>query len=295
MKKKLIAFLLVILVLASYQFNYSGVEAKAAAEDKNTVVLEPPSFGYYISDKAVTKKNKAIKLKVKLSEANNIIDDDMWFINNKLTLEKYEVPNPYRNTAGNLPEGLDTVWNKLIITSAFYDSSYTYCTYGADFSEGYILNIYNSKTMELLYSLDFSAYRYSPQYIKEDYDSIQQQINWATIKDGILYVSNSHSNYAKSSKNMNGYITAIKLSDKSIQWRTKALVSNAQNFIIMGNVIITGYGYTNESDYLYQIDRDTGKILSKTLLKSAASYIIKKGSFLYVRTYNTDYKFEIEQ
>jgi hypothetical protein len=295
MKKKLIAFTMVMLVLVSYLFSGSNIKINAAVKDDKPIMLEKPSFAYYISDKASTKKTKSIKLNVKSSKANNISEDDQWLKDNKLTLNTYEIPNYYSNTTGNLPEELDTEWNNLIITSAFYDSSYIYCTYGADYSEGYILNIYNAKTMELKYSLDFSAYRYSPQYIKADYDFILQRINWATIKGGVLYISHSHNTYAKSSKNMNGYITAIKLSDNSVLWRTKALVSNANNFLMVGNVIVTGYGFTDEADYLYQIDRNTGKVLNKQLLKSAASYIIKKGNFLYVHTYNTDYKFEIVQ
>ncbi len=43
-----------------------------------------------------------------------------------------------------------------IITSAFYDSSYIYCTYGSDFSQGYILNIYDTSTLKMAFSLDFS-------------------------------------------------------------------------------------------------------------------------------------------
>lgn len=296
MKKKLIALTMVLLVLVSCLLSNSGTKINAAVKEDKTIALEKPSFSYYISDKAATKKNKAVKLNVKSSKANNISEDDKWIEENKLTLNTYEVPNYYGNNAtGNLPEELDTEWNDLFITSAFYDATYIYCTYGADYSEGYVLNIYNAKTMELKYSLDFSAYRYSPQYIKADYDFIQQRINWATIKGGVLYVSHSHSTYAKSSKNMNGYITAIKLSDKSVLWRTKALVSNANNFLMVGNVLITGYGFTDEPDYLYQIDSNTGKVLNKQLLKSAASYLIKKGKYIYVHTYNTDYKFEIVQ
>ncbi len=146
-----------------------------------------------------------------------------------------------------------------------------------------------------LCAYDFSNYRYSPKYIKADYDYIEQKIDWAAIKDNILYVSNAHSTYAKSSKNMNAYITAINLDDMSILWRTKALVCNSSNFVITDGIIICGYGFTDESDFLYQIDMNTGNVVSKTFLKTAASYIMKKGNSLYVRTYNTDYKFSIIQ
>ncbi len=40
--------------------------------------------------------------------------------------------------------------------------------------------------------------------------------NWAVIKDNVLFISHCHKTYAKSSNNMNAYITAIDLSDMSI-------------------------------------------------------------------------------
>lgn len=295
MKRKLAFLIAALLILTTAGAGQRAVEVMAAAQNSDsTTLMNKPSFDYYKSDKVKSKKNSAIKLKLVSSKANKITDEDNWFKNNKLSLQTYEVPNFNANSSGNLPDGIDTSWNDLIITSAFYDSSYIYCTYGSNFSEGYILNIYNSKTLEIAYSLDFSDYRYSPKYVEKDYDFIQQRINWAEIKDNILYVSHSHSTYAKSSNNMNAYITAIDLSDMSILWRTRALVSNAHNFLIVDDVILCGYGFTAESDYLYQIDLYTGKVLSKTALKTAATYIIKKGSTLYVRTYNTDYKFTIQ-
>ena len=183
----------------------------------------------------------------------------------------------------------------MIITSAFYDASYIYCTYGSDFSEGYILNIYDRISLELIYTLDFSNYCYAPEYISEDFDFIQQKINCAAIEDDILYISHSHSTYAKSSNIMNAYITAINLSDMAILWRTDPLVSNAYNFQIIDDVIICGYGFTDEPDFLYQIDTSCGKVIDKLPLKSAAEYIIKKDNVLYVRTYNMNYEFEITQ
>ncbi len=257
------------------------------------ILMATPPFSYYISDKAADSKSKSIKLSMISSEANAIIDDENWFIDNNLSINTYSVPNSFRNIGGNLPHEIDTIWNDLIITAAFYDDSYIYCTYGNNFAEGYILNIYDSETLEILYNIDFSSYKYSPDYIIEDYDYIQQRINWAEIKDNILYISNSHNTYAKSSNDMNAYVTAIDLTDMSILWRTDALVSNSYNFIIIDDVIICGYGFTDEPDHLYQVDIYTGEVLDKIPLKTAASYIIKKEQFLFVRTYNTNYVFDI--
>ncbi len=296
MKQKLLAIMTILLLLEVTAVDQNTMAVRSASKEKSsTVVLDTPSFGYYQSDQVSDKKSKPVKLKLKSSKTNNITDEEQWFEKNKISIPTYQVPNSFRNLSGNLPEGIASEWQGLMITSAFYDASYIYCTYGKDFSEGYILTIYDSETLKIVYSLDFSNYRYSPKYVVADYDYIQQRINWAEIKDNILYVSHSHNTYAKSSNNQNAYITAIDLTDLSILWRTKALVSNSYNFVILDHVIICGYGFTAEPDYLYQVDLNTGKVLDKQPIKTAASYIIKKGSTLYVRTYNTDYQFKIAQ
>jgi hypothetical protein len=290
MKKRLLSVFIIILMLTAITADQKAMITKAATTQSETVLLKEPPFSYYLNDSKVSnKKTAALKLTVKTSKTNNITDEEDWLKKNKLSLNTYEVPNSYRMIPGNLPEEIDTNWNNLIITSAFYDKAYIYCTYGSDFSEGYILNIYDYKTLKLVYSLDFSNYCYSPKYTKADYEFIQQRVRWAAIKNGVLYVSHSHNTYAKSSSNMNAYITAIDLSDMSLIWRTNALVSNSNNFVIVDDVILCGYGFTSEKDYLYQINRNNGKILKKTSLKSAVSYIVKKGNSFYVRTYNTDY------
>ncbi len=257
------------------------------------IILDAPPFQYYLSDKSNVKEKHPLQLKLISSTPNEIIDDDKWFVNNELDYKSYEVPDSFQSTAGNLPEGIADRYGDLVITSAFYDDSYIYCIYGTDFAEGHLLNIYDTASLKIMYSLDFFNYGYSPEYVKEDYDYIQQKITWAAIKDDILYISNSHNTYAESSYNKNAYITAIDLTDMSILWRTEALVDNAYNFEIIDDAIICGYGFTNEPDYLYQIDISSGEVMDKIPLKSAASYIIKKDNVLYVRTYNMDYEFEI--
>lgn len=262
-------------------------------EDITPIVMENPPFSYYRSSNAVEKQNQPLNLTLKSSRPNEIVDDDNWFRNNNLAMNTYQIPNASMDTTGDLPDGIDTMWDGLIITKAIYDGAYIYCTYGNDYSEGYILNIYERKTCEIKYSFDFSNYRYSPEYIEEDFDYIQQRVEWATIQDNILYIAHGHSTYAYSSNNMNAYITAIDLSDYSILWRTEALVCNSVNFLILDDVIICGYGFTEEADYLCQVDIHTGKVLENIPLKTAATYILDKENVLYVRTYDMDYEFDI--
>ena len=247
------------------------IQSGNSAFDFSPVLMPTPPFSYFVSDTIIGEESTPILLKMTSCESNEITDIDKWFTNNELSISR----------------NLDSIKDS---SSDIYFYKYD----GADGIDGNVFNIYNATQEELLYSIDFSNYVYSPEYKGEDYEFIQQKIKWATIEGGILYVSHSHNTYAESSNNMNAYITAIDLSDMSVLWRSDALVCNSNDFLIVDNVIISGYGFTAEPDFLYQIDRNTGKTIDKTLLKSAPEYIIKKDSILYVRTYNTDYQFTIE-
>ena len=78
-------------------------------------------------------------------------------------------------------------------------------------------------------------------------------------------------------------------------WKTETVGGNARNFEISGNEIVCGYGFTAEDDFLYQIDRDTGRVLEQIPVNSQADYIIQKDDQLFVRTYDTNYVFQITQ
>ena len=48
------------------------------------------------------------------------------------------------------------------------------------------------------------------------------------------------------------------------------------------------YGFTREPDYLYLLDRKTGRVRDRLLLPSAPEEIIRRGNRLFVRTYDHD-------
>ena len=140
---------------------------------------------------------------------------------------------------------------------------------------------------------DFSNYTLAHNFIESDVSYVNQTLNWIIPEENILYFSHSHNTYAKSSQGMNSYLTALDRHTNQILWRSQPLVCNAKNFVIIDSVIICGYGFTAEADYLYLLDKNTGSILQQIPLKTAPDYIIQKDNKLYVRTYNTDYVFKI--
>src|SRR5207302_8860152 len=103
---------------------------------------------------------------------------------------------------------------------------------------------------------------------------------------GILYVETTHLTYARSSYGQNAYITAIDLKTRTVLWRSPALVANANTFLVSGRYLITGYGFTDEPDYLYLLDRATGHVVDRLLLPNAPDTIKRRGALIRVRTYD---------
>ena len=109
---------------------------------------------------------------------------------------------------------------------------------------------------------------------------------WAREANGVLYVQNAHLTYARSSYGQNAYITAIDAQTTRRLWRSRALVANAQTFAVTPDYLVTGYGFTAERDWLYLLDRRTGRVVERLSLPSAPEKITRRGKRFLVRTYD---------
>ncbi|MGF1542295.1 MAG: hypothetical protein ACFCU5_17935 [Pleurocapsa sp.] len=231
-----------------------------------------------------------------LSETpNEITDDEAWFEDNNLTLPTYQVPNPFQQILGNIPNRVLKNFQDNILVQGIRYPQEEFFVYGENFSDSKYLLVYDLEKHQFTSGYDFSNYAISPTYIKSDRPYINQSLNWIVPEDNILYFSHSHNTYAQSSHGMNAYLTALDRDSNRVIWRSQPLVCNARNFVIIDNVIVCGYGFTAEPDYLYLIDKHTGNILQQIQLKTAPEYIIPKDNKLYVRTYDTNYVFDIQR
>lgn len=220
--------------------------------------MENPSWEYYTAE-SVVSGTKPFGIKLLEESTNDIIDTDAWFEKNNLQL------------SGNSNE----------------EEYGCYIDY-----DGLIVCI--TKGGEVIAELEFTEYMYAPDLVQADRDFVDERVRDAKIRNGVLYVSVTHLTYAESAPS-NAYIMAISLEDYNVIWKSEPLVCNSYNFEIVDNIIFTGYGFTAESDYLFQLDRLTGTVLETYKLKSKADYIIYKDDKLYVRTYDTDYVFEVQK
>ena len=274
------------------------------AEKKDSVIVVPElkvklkpkmmQMPYFMGEMASGSKEVSHSLSIEYTAPNEIIDEETWFEKNKLQLPNYEVPNKYRGIKGNLPPGTPTEYKGNMLIQAIHSDEYNMLIYGEDFSSGRFLLITNNEMTECLYLFDFANYMMSPVYMEQERMFVVQSLLWAQIVNDTLYVSHSHKTYSNSSNGMNAYITAIDLKTSEVIWRSKPLVCNTSNFILYDDMIVSGYGFSKEKDYIYTLNKRTGVIAQKISVKAGPYYIVPKDGKFHIRTYNTDYIFKID-
>jgi len=136
------------------------------------------------------------------------------------------------------------------------------------------------------YAFDFAAYARPPRIAPGQGGFVHEQVVWAKEAAGTLYVETAHSTYASASYGRNGYLSAIDLHTGKLRWRSAALVANAGNFVLAGDLLISGYGFTREPDYLYALDSRTGKVVARLLVPNAPERIVRHGTTFEVDTYD---------
>ena len=162
---------------------------------------------------------------------------------------------------------IGTDWNN------FYDDNYQYLWSGED------LYIFENGTGNCLYVLTYPTDKW---YING---------NNACLRDGIFYGASVTNGYAQPDT---CFMFAYDLEDNKLLWRSADQTYNSMNFIVKDNVILCGYGFTSEDDYLYQLDLHTGEILSRLKLKKQPDLLVYQDHMLYVHTYSYNYTIEIE-
>lgn len=145
------------------------------------------------------------------------------------------------------------------------------------FGERYLVKVSSGS-----YAFDFVNFLRPPN------GSWVEELTWARQVGRTLYVEHTHLTYASATRRRNAYITAIDVDTRRILWRSPALVANARTFVVTGDLIVSGYGFTREADYLYLLDRRTGKVLDRLVVPSAPEVVKVRGDTLHVLTYDRD-------
>ncbi|WP_437670475.1 hypothetical protein [Sorangium sp. So ce131] len=266
--------------------------AGEALEAKTPVKLAPPPFVQTLVRPAPGGGAAAPRL-VKVSEKKNAITDEAeWFTRNGVALPLLQVPDSPWSGPGPLPASVPARYREHVLVKAIDHGDHLALFYGPSPSDGRLLAILD-KARKVVAFFDVDSFLTPTEFEPKDASFVRGELRWAEARDGVLYVATAHRTYAASSKGKNAYLSALDLASGQLLWQSAPLVCNAGNFVLRGDHLLCGYGFTAEPDFLYVLERTTGKIASKIPLKSGPDVLIEKDGKLFVRTYDTDYVFEI--
>jgi len=283
--KRLAPFLTLLLLLAP-----SAARAQSGTEGWRLVTLPAPEFG---KQETPPRKPRAVltgsRLGLVSQSRNGVTDVGEWFERNGLALPVYGLPDG-AEAAGSppLPRFVPLRFRGVRILRAMRGpEGGVLVVYGRNGGEGrYLVALDSSGAFR--YGFDFVNYAYAPGVPQRERDYVYQHLAWAAEEEGTLYVSHSHNTYARSSNGMNAYLTALDARTGRVLWRSPSLVSNASNFELVGGLVVSGYGFTGEPDFLFLLDKRTGEVRQRLPVPSGPTYIIRKGERVHVRTYDRD-------
>ena len=155
----------------------------------------------------------------------------------------------------------------------FYDDEYQYIW------SGDALYIYENISGNCLYVLEYPTDKW---YING---------NNACLLDDILYGISVTNGYAQPDS---CFMFAYDLENNKLLWRSGDQTCNTMNFIVKKDVIICGYGFTSEKDYLYQLNLHTGEVIASLELKKQPDLLVTQDNMLYVHTYSYNYTIEMQ-
>ncbi|MBO5141388.1 MAG: hypothetical protein J6C46_00025 [Clostridia bacterium] len=275
---------------------------KEFPKDSFSIVrLEEPNFdGFYKKAKVKDKVN----LELLSKSPNGITDDEIWLSKYGEGMTKRIIcnftpggPQATKKIRNIVPLKCDGLYRRYVELKDGYNVIYYGPKCTSDESDNFgvdptLIVITDPAVESVMYAFDFSKFSVSQYAKEEDLDFVAISVSDVEIENNILYACVYHSTYAESSSEYNGYLVAIDLRTLTLKWMSQPLTCNS-SFLIHKDVIFTGYGFTNEDDYLYVLDKETGdRIYSRKLDKAPGGFSIIENT-LYVRTYSLDYSFRI--
>ena len=241
----------------------------------------------YLAPGVADRADYVLRLELYDSEPNEIYDEDEWFDDHSLPFPEPAVkPNEtraplqtkygqlcfLRNTAKWIVAVYETKYSRAR-SVGMHDTAYTYTLVALEKSD-------TGTTVSAVYDMS------------ELFPNIHK-LCWLNVTADYVYFNAAYNDFAELTNDSTGYLYCLDISNSTIVWATKNLVSSYYGFTICDDYILTGYGFTNEDDFLYVVDRYTGEIVQTIPIKTAHEHIIVRGRFCFVRTYNTNYIFSI--
>ncbi len=124
-------------------------------------------------------------------------------------------------------------------------------------------------------------------------DSLFQRVEWAVVKDGVLYFSECALT-APDKDSQGYYLVAVDINTDKTLWISKPRTVTSSNFLIVDNSIICGLGGSGIPDYIYVLNRYTGVKTREYWIPTAATWFaIGEDNTLYATLYDKHVAFKI--
>ncbi len=203
-----------------------------------------------------------------------------------------------------VPEIYSDEW---VLNDVFYDGDYPVATYGRapkteplpwgqsekDISRRgrdphLIMLVDPTKDVKKVYNT--ANMTFPPKNRASDID--RQSVNWAVVKDGILYFSIC--GLEGFDQGQNAYIVAIDTATDKTLWVSKPKTCNSDNFMVIDNSIVCGYGGTDVTDYVNVLNRFTGVQKQHIWVPKAPNWFaLSNDGKLYVALYDRHIAFKV--
>jgi hypothetical protein len=250
-----------------------GAAARAILKVAPVVVAHPPMAHEVRSAVSGVERGPVPKLGGMRMKANKVIDTEAWLKEHDLSLPDVPV------RPADLPQEIPDRLGPHRLMKVIDHGDHRVLVFGH-----HLVAVVEAKG-RVLRVLDVASFL--------NLGGAAQQVRWAQAHDGVLYLSNANMGYATASHGFNAFLTAIDLRTGKLKWRSKPLVANGRNFLLYGGYILSGYGFTAESDYLYVLARDTGAVAHRLSLPTKPDLLLTKGDRLHVRGYDKDFVFDL--
>lgn len=133
----------------------------------------------------------------------------------------------------------------------------------ADDNYDFVVVLYNQEKepLETLNLCDIANNRYCEV----------QDVRWDADNHNLLF-NMACPSYSSMINGKGSKLYSYSVEDKRIVWETDYLVSN-DIFILNDKYVFCGYGFTDERDYLFMLDKNTGKMYSKIPMMKSVNYM----------------------
>ena len=113
------------------------------------------------------------------------------------------------------------------------------------------------------------------------------EIQDVRYEGGTLYFNEACQSYSRQVKGKCSSLVAMDPSTGEVLWRTQPLVSNGE-FLVHGDYIVSGYGFTDERDHVFVVSRQDGSIKQQIrVAKSPETFTLNQDGLLEVRIYSS--------